>query len=206
MKVCFDPAFVGILSSSRLPTGRRAEQISSAAEMTAAGLARQLEGRWSGIGGLSEPRRRAFMQLADHMRGIGAEKSALEFHLGMRSIGGFDEELVEECALSHAYGATITIAMIARVKASNGILQSSDFFWARSADPAFWLMINGYGRPRHDPRIVGAFVHYAAEKRGGGPLSKTYFDISSVEIRGETVLEADPVRLEEFRSNPGLFL
>lgn len=82
---------------------------------------------------------------------------------------------------------------------------STDFFWARKSDPAFWLMINGYGRPRHLAGIVGAFTHHAAEKQYGHAITKTYFDISSVDIGGRAVLLPSPERLEQFEQDPHLF-
>lgn len=203
MNMIFDPALLGVLSSSRLPSARpqQAEKI----DLTVDGLVKQLEGRWSGVDALTEHRKRAFMQLADHVAGRSGERSSLDFQLGLR---GLDDEalaMIDECALGHAYVATVTIAMIAIAKGARGILPSTDFFWARKSDPAFWLMINGYGRPRHLAGIVGAFTHHAAEKQYGHAMAKTYFDISSVEIGGMVLLDPSPERLEEFELDPHLF-
>ena len=112
--------------------------------------------------------------------------------------------MIDDCSDGHAYLATVTIALIAMAKEARGILPSADFFWSRNSDPAFWLMINGYGRPRHLAGIVGAFVHYESERRYGSAITKTYFDISAVEIGGKVVLAPDAARLAEFEDNPSL--
>ncbi|NTF23565.1 hypothetical protein G6L37_34910 [Agrobacterium rubi] len=203
MKMIFDPALLGILSSSRLPSAR--SQSVETVGLTSDGLVLQLEGRWSGVEPLSEHRKRAFMQLVDHIRGVTPDRSSLDFRLGLRRLDAAAIGMIDECALGHAYVATVTIALIGMAKDARGILPSTDFYWARSMDPAFWMMINGYGRPRHLAGIVGAFTHHAAERKLGHPMTKTYFDISAVEISGKIVLTPDEERLAQFEQDPHLF-
>lgn len=203
MRMVFDPALLGLLSSSRLPSAR--PQQDEKVELSADALVRQLEGRWHGIGMLTENRKRAFLQLTDHVRGISADRSYLDYQLGLRGIDEDAIAMIEECTLNHAYLATVTIALIAMAKEARGILPSVDFFWTRNSDPAFWLMINGYGRPGHLAGIVGAFVHHAAEKRYGRPITKTYFDISTVTVGEKVVLEPDEARIKEFEESPHSF-
>jgi hypothetical protein len=138
-------------------------------------LAAQLEGLWRSCKVLTSARRRAFVQLVAHYREVEPQRSRLNYLLGDRDLDYEAVALVEELAVSHAHVATVTIALIEKAKAANGVLPSTEFYWARQADPSFWLMINGYGRPKHSADIAGAFAHFAYEQ-GHGRSIETYFE------------------------------
>lgn len=90
----------------------------------------------------------------------------------------FDDEankLIAGLAEKHAYVATVTVALIEVAKKASGILPSSEFLWSRGKDPAFWLMINGYGRIKQKAAVVGVFAQYHLEKKLGTPCAETYF-------------------------------
>jgi hypothetical protein len=96
----------------------------------------------------------------------------------------FDEAsvaLIEEAASRHAYTATVCIALINKAKATSGILPSSDFLWTREKDLHFWQLINGYGRLRHKPEVVGAFAHYGLECHQNKPVDVPQFEHAQFE-------------------------
>lgn len=102
---------------------------------------------------------------------------AAELHFDADSIA-----LIDEAVSRHAFTATVCIALIKRAKQTSGILPSSDFLWAREKDLHFWRMINGYGRLRHKPEVVGAFAHFDLECRQNKPISTTrYFGFAEFE-------------------------
>lgn len=174
MIVNFDPAIVSMFSVNRLPHDRTWKP----ATVRAVGpteLARQLEGVWKDCWSLTAARRRAFMQLVAHYREVEPQRSRLNYLLGDRHLDGEAIAMVEELAACHAYLATVTIALIDKAKAANGVLPSTEFYWTRKDDPAFWLMVNGYGRPKHSAEIAGAFAHFAYEQAHGRSV-ETYFE------------------------------
>jgi len=195
MTIVLDPALAAVLAGSRLPINRRPSLPSVLVSPDT--MQAQLEGPWLGMDPLPRPRQRAFLQLTDHIEGVDGGRSSLEFMFNERRLSGSALEIVEDCARRHAHLATVTIALIARAKASGGVLPSSAFFWARSGDPAFWLMVNGFGRPSHFPAIAGAFEHYSAECREGTPLPVTHFDASIVHVGGDEAYEPDWSALAE---------
>jgi hypothetical protein len=186
MKIVFDPAVLGLLEASRLPSSRK--RIAPARpDLSVSALLAQLEGEWRSVGCLPAARVRALNQLRDHADGIDPQESRLSYVMGRRNPNEVMIERIEECSLMHAWVATVTVAMIDRAKSAHGILPSSDFHWTRSADPAFWLMINGFGRPRQSPEVAGIFAHHAFELVNG-PSRHTHFETC------ETVFSSPPPR------------
>lgn len=178
MLVNFDPAIVSMFSANRLPHDRTWKP---AAVRTGgpADLEGQLEGIWKDCRSLSAARRRAFVQLIAHYREVEPQRSRLNYLLGDRDLDSKAVSMVEDLAACHAHVATVTIALIDKAKAANGVLPSTEFYWARKEDPAFWLMINGYGRPKHSADIAGAFAHFAYEQVHGRSV-ETYFEDCSI--------------------------
>jgi hypothetical protein len=178
MRVDLDPAILGLLEISRLPSNLR-QRLSPPRPSTAQAFFAQLEGEWTGPSELSAHRTRAFNQLVGPVAGRSAQESRMAFMFDDRKLSSAAAEVLADCALFHAYTATVAIAFIARAKEANGILPSSEFHWLRKDDPALWLMVNGFGRPRHDARIAGAFAHYEHE-RSEGRSTATHFDDCAV--------------------------
>ncbi len=176
---------------------------------TPAQLTSQLEGLWPGIDKLSHNRQRAIHQLMSRIRRFKAHDNKWSFlTLGATAPVDaegdmaddaskpikptdtpleaaalhFDAEslaLINEASSQHAYTATVCLALIKKAKDTSGILPSSDFLWTRSKDVQFWRMINGYGRPGHNPQIMGAFAHFHLETRQKKALTETFFDQAS---------------------------
>jgi hypothetical protein len=173
-------------------------------------LISQLEGLWPGLEKLPAHRQRAIHQLLSRIRRFKAHDSRWSFltlgatmplddHVAQTDFvvtrkptqayheaatPHFDGEslaMIEEVATKHAFTATVCIALIAKAKQTSGILPSSDFLWARSKDLHFWRLINGYGRFRHRPEVVGAFAHFDLECKQGKPVSTTYFELAKIE-------------------------
>lgn len=174
MIVNFDPAILSILETSRLPSAStlRPRLVEN---MAPESLTSQLGPLWSGCSKVSASRRRAFIQLMAHQREVEPQRSRLSYLLGDRSLDEKAVEFIDDLGTFHAYLSTVTIALIDRVKTTNGVLPSTEFHWTRKDDPLFWLMINGYGRPRHVPEIAGAFAHYGFEL-ANGRSEQTHFD------------------------------
>jgi hypothetical protein len=174
MIVNFDPAILSILEASRLPSDAAFGHV-PAMKTDPVSMAAQLGPLWAGCSAISSQRRRAFIQLVAHHREVEPQRSRLNYLLGDRSLDQQAVEFVDDLATFHAYLSTVTIALIDRVKTVNGVLPSTEFQWAKKEDPLFWLMINGYGRPRHFPEIAGAFAHHAFEVENGRS-EQTHFD------------------------------
>lgn len=178
MLVNFDPAIISMFSANRLPHDRAW----SPAVVRIIGpveLASQLGGVWKDCRSLPSVRRRAFVQLVAHYREVEPQRSRLSYLLGDRDLDSQAVEMIEDLAACHAHVATVTIALIDKAKAANGVLPSTEFSWARKDDPAFWLMINGYGRAKHSADIAGAFAHFGYEQAHGRSV-ETYFEDCSI--------------------------
>jgi hypothetical protein len=178
MLVTFDPAIISMFCANRLPHNRTWAP-AVVRTVGPAEMARQLEGIWMDCRSLSIARRRAFIQLVAHYREVEPQRSRLNYLLGDRELDSQAVAMVDDLAACHAHVATVTIALIEKAKAANGVLPSTEFYWARKDDPAFWLMINGYGRPKHSADIAGAFAHFAYEQAHGRSV-ETYFEDCSV--------------------------
>jgi hypothetical protein len=175
MQVVFDPALVQMFEANRLPhsrpLGSSPQRMPDRSE-----LKKQLELAWKGsTSSLSPARRRAFIQLIDHCRDVDPQAARVRYLMGDRDLDRDAVALVEDLATFHAYTATVTIALIDKAKRANGVLPSTEFYWAREADPSFWLMINGFGRLKYSPDIAGAFAHYEFEMLHGRSL-ETFFE------------------------------
>lgn len=160
-----------------------------------------LGGAWRGVDALPYARRRALHQLLGRVRKLKDHDSAWAYLVlaAPRSEHkesqddlpetavlspvvrhepaqiSFDTDalgLVEQVAKEHHHVDTVCLALIKLAKDSGGVLPSSDFLWTRSADPEFWLLINGYGRRNHKPEVAAAFVHFALERKFGRPISE----------------------------------
>jgi hypothetical protein len=174
MLVNFDPAIIAMFSANRLPHDRRSSP-AVVRQLDRDAMKAQLEGSWQSVEKLTASRRRALVQLVAHFREMEPQRSRLNYLLGERDLDSQAVELVEELAISHAYVATVTLALIDKAKTANGVLPSTEFYWARKDDPAFWLMINGYGRPKHSADIAGPFAHFAYEQLNGRSVD-THFE------------------------------
>jgi hypothetical protein len=159
-----------------------------------------LGGTWNGIDALPYSRRRAIHQVIGRVRKLKDHDNPWAYLIlaapishgtaidddNFQSADGVDASqpepaeihfdadaraLIDQASTKHRYVDTICLALIKRAKDAGSVLPSSDFLWARSADPNFWLLINGYGRSTHKAEIVDAFVHFTLEMELGRPVS-----------------------------------
>lgn len=80
-----------------------------------------------------------------------------------------NHKLVQEIVGRHAYVNTVMASMLEGAR-SIGVLASSEFIWLKPVDRGLWYMLNSVGRSTAVAEICGAFAHWVAELRNGGPL------------------------------------
>jgi hypothetical protein len=191
MKIFFDPAFDHL--TKRPINAGLVQDNQQIASLDAASLVEQLEGPWTSFEDLSRQRKRGIRQLWERLNGKSDQEARLAFITNADQ--GVDEELQLALQLinsRHFYTATVVLGLVEAVKEKTAFVSTTDFGWAKSADPVFWYLVNGHGRRTVHPSVAGAFTHYEFERKQGIALSKLDFEgatlISSSRTRTVTEL------------------
>lgn len=182
MKLIFDPAF------SKLPQGRITASLphihSEPSALDEAALREQLGGRWTTLDTQGNIRKRALRQLWLRKVGQTEQQSRMGVFASNEAVDRKLSNYLDGIAKDHAYTATVLIEFVIRVKAEASIIAPMDFAWLREKDELFWLILNGVGRRRHTPDIVGAFTHHAFEREVKRPVEETFFEGAILHITG----------------------
>lgn len=87
----------------------------------------------------------------------------------------YNTKVVTKTLQKHAYVYTALASMLELAR-SDGVLASSEFLWLKPVDRRLWYMLNTVGRQTAVSEIAGAYAHWIAEKKWGGPLRTPMVD------------------------------
>lgn len=87
----------------------------------------------------------------------------------------YNSKAVTKILSKHAYVYTALGSMLELAR-TDGVLASSEFLWLKPVDRRLWYMLNTVGRQTAVSEIAGAYAHWIAEKKWGGPLRTPMVD------------------------------
>jgi intracellular multiplication protein IcmP len=129
-----------------------------------------------------------------HQIDISAKGGKLNFH-GVQELLSkhYNNKVVTKALQKHAYVYTALASMLELAR-SDGVLASSEFLWLKPVDRKLWYMLNTVGRQTAVPEIAGAYSHWIAERKWGGPLRTPMVDeaVKALEVAlSEVIYEPD---------------
>lgn len=159
-------------------------------DATRLAFAKQLGGRWKGVGRLPLYARALFAAFAMKAHGKRTESDEFLGELarhwepgrGLVLPSGLRKEIdriiadpklgrvLEKIAAQHSFTTPALLRCLNMAREQGGVLAPAQFLWLRAVDRSLWYAMNNLGRGAVHIEGAGAMAHYRAEKSAGKPI------------------------------------